>query len=308
MKDLSLRQLECFLEVCRDFHFTRAAARLHLAQPPLSRHIRDLEATIGVQLFRRSGRAVSLTPAGEAFLGEVCGLPMMLNRAVDAARRASEGEEQLLRIGFVAAILGEGLLDFFQRFRQRWRSIRLELVDHGPQALVERLLAGELDGAFLGLRPVKLSPLLQSLEWKKEAVVVCLPHGHAAAGCSSMSLKEVALESQVVLAATVAPAYREWMESLFARRGVRPRIVQETNAATAVLSLVVAGCGIALLPMSSTLIAGNRMVTVPLDEPDAWIREVFVYRKEASSLLDPLLGMLQEEGQSMSSQNHVHPA
>jgi LysR family transcriptional regulator, benzoate and cis,cis-muconate-responsive activator of ben and cat genes len=294
MNKLSLRQLECFLEVCRDFHFTHAAARLHLAQPPLSRHIRELETTIGTSLFQRHGRAVCLTPAGEAFLAEVCGLPMLLNRAVDAARRAAQGEEGVLRIGFVAAILGDGLLGFFERFRNRWKSIRLQMLDHSPQALVDLLLSGELDGAFLGLRPVRLSPLLQAVEWRNEAVVVCLPHGHPAAGRSSMSLKEVAQESQVVLTARVAPAYREWVDALFARRGLRPRLVQETNAATAVMSLVVAGCGIALLPLSATRFAGERVVTVPLEEKDVRIKEVFVYRKEAATAVRPLLEMLRE--------------
>src|SRR5688572_4071582 len=110
MMDYSLRELECFVAVAEELSFTRAARRLHLSQPPLSRRIQSLEARLGTPLFLRSPRAVALTPAGRAFLADTKGALAQLRRAAERAKRAARGETARLDIGFVSAVLNPELV------------------------------------------------------------------------------------------------------------------------------------------------------------------------------------------------------
>src|SRR5882762_7779766 len=107
--DYTLRELECFTAVAEELSFTRAARRLHLAQPPLSRHIRALEEKIGTRLFERTRRTVVLTAAGGLFYEETRGILPQLIRAGEMAKRSGHGELARLRIGFVSAVLSPEL-------------------------------------------------------------------------------------------------------------------------------------------------------------------------------------------------------
>jgi len=294
MNRISLRQVECFLEVCRDFHFTRAAERLNLAQPPLSRHIRELESYLGAALFKRQGKSVSLTSAGKVFLEEVQGLPGLLNRAVDGARRAASGEVENLRIGFVGAILGEALLKVLQQYRSEYTDTRLQLFDLAPQELLGEVEHGRLDGVFLGVKPNRLPDSLECHHWRYGQLMVCLPRDHALAGRSRVTLQDIARENLVVLSSAVAPSYRELIGRLFRSHGFRPNIAQETNASAAMLSMVAAGSGIALLPRSATTPAQGRLAVVKLNHADAKIEEVFVCGRYPSEAVKRLVTSLSE--------------
>src|SRR6478735_3172389 len=103
--DYSLRELECFTAVAEELSFTRAARRLHLSQPPLSRHIRALEEKVGARLFTREARVVALTQAGRLFHEESRGILAQLARAGEAARRSAHGESDRLRLGMVSAVM-----------------------------------------------------------------------------------------------------------------------------------------------------------------------------------------------------------
>jgi len=292
MNRLKFRQVECFLEVCRDFHFTRAAERLNLAQPPLSRHIRELENLLGVRLFDRRGKTVSLTSAGKAFLEEVQVLPGLLNRAVDGARRAASGQVEHLRIGFVGAILGGGLLEVFHEYRKRYVDTRLQLFDLPPQELLGDVENGKLDGVFLGVKPHRLPDALECHHWRMDQLMVCLPREHALAGRSRLTLEDISRENLVVLSSRIAPSYRELLGRLYRSHGYRPHIAQETNASPAMLSMVAAGCGIALLPRSATASAQGRLAVVKLNHADAKIEEVFVCGRYPSEPVKRLIGTI----------------
>lgn len=283
MNEISHRQVACFLEVCRDFHFTKAAKRLGLAQPPLSRHISELEKALGVALFERSSRQVSLTPAGRVFLKEVYQLPSLLQRAVDGARRAAAGEETVLRIGFVGALVGEELFGIFEAFRRENPDTQLALEDAAPAKLLEAVSKGELDGAFLGVRPLALPRGVEALNWRSERVVACVGKGHRLAGRKRASVAELDQEALVALGSELAPAYREFLDRLFERAEANPRSVYETSGTDAMLGMVVAGCGVAILPESMAKRAGSGAESVLLRTQGERLQEAFVYRKSIGS-------------------------
>ena len=292
MEKLSFRQIECFLEVCRDMHFSRAARRLGMAQPPLSRHIKELEEAIGAQLFARENRSVSLTVSGQAFLNEVYRLPGFLSRAVEMARRASSGETEVLRIGFVGAILGDRLLEIFQKYRSLHADTQLHLQDMSPAELLQSVNNGEIDGAFLGIRPKRIAAHVKCFEGREEPLQVCLPLGHPLASRKRLSMEDLQNERLITLSSRVAPAYREFVEDLFRNHSVRPRSVQETNGAQAMLSMVVAGSGIALLPISALQNAKGKIAIVSLSARDHKIQEVFLYSKESSLALQRFVAVI----------------
>jgi DNA-binding transcriptional LysR family regulator len=260
MAEYSLRELECFLAVAEELSFTRAAERLRLAQPPLSRHIRSLEETLEVRLFDRSQRHVALTAAGIAFRDEARDILPRLRRAGEAAKRAAQGETDRVAVGFVSAVLSPELVDVFKRFRCQHPSIRMHLHDLLPSEQLDHLARGELDIAFVGVAPERIPAGLATTRWREEALLAFLPPGHRSAKKSSIRLRELAEEPFVMISATAAPAYTSFVNRLCLKEGFRPRIIEEAARAQAVAALTVAGVGVSILPTSLHRITGNGVV------------------------------------------------
>jgi len=296
MNNMTLRQIECFLEVCRDFNFTNAARRLNLAQPPLSRHIRELEMGLGCRLFQRSSRRVELTEAGLAFLEQTCTIPQLLNKAADAARRAEAGETTRIRIGFVSAILNNRLFEVFRLFRISHPSIRLDLTENSPKGLIEKVSQEDIDGAFLGVAVHSLPSQLEQFHWRSEPLMVCIPQDHRLAHKETISIRDLGDESFVNLSMQTAPSYRNFMEGLFQKFKVTVNTVQEVESVSALLSLVVAGSGFALMPKSAVVTAQDHIATRPITESEAVLKEVFVFRRSNRTDVEPLIDLLKGNG------------
>lgn len=276
MIDISLKQLECFLEVCRDFHFTNAAKRLNISQPPLSRHIQDLEANIGAKLFLREGKRISLTTAGELFLKESYQIPAILARARDAALRAEQGEPKRLRIGFVGALMGDQLLALFKTFRESNLDTQLALSDLSPANLMEELENGQLDGAFLGVRPKRAVRGIQCLAWKTESLRVILTKEHPLAKKRFIDPADLTSESLVTLSESVAPAFRNKLIRIFKPTRKLPPIGSETTGVPAILGMVIAGSGFSILPNSALGTPDPSLVSIKLRSDEAKLEEVFL--------------------------------
>jgi DNA-binding transcriptional LysR family regulator len=136
---MELRHLRYFVAVAEELHFGRAAARLHVAQPPLSRQIRDLEEELGATLFDRTRRAVALTVAGTAFLEDVRRVFESVERATAAARRAHRGESGILRIGYVGAVAYSGLPEIVRAHRACFPGVEIRMQEMSPARQVEAL-------------------------------------------------------------------------------------------------------------------------------------------------------------------------
>ncbi len=257
MSDYSLRELECFLAVAEEMSFTRAAERLRLAQPPLSRHIRCLEERLGVALFERSRRHVALTPAGIAFRTEARDILPRLRRAGEAAKRAARGETDRVEVGFVSAVLSPELVAVFTRFGKRHPQIRMQLHDLLPSDQLAALARSELDVAFVGVAPERLPAGLASTRWREEPLLAFVPPNHPLASRRELRLAELADEPFVMISAEAAPSFSSHVHHLCLEEGFRPRVVQEASRAQAVAALTVAGIGVALLPASLDRVTGN---------------------------------------------------
>lgn len=275
--DYSLRELECFTAVAEELSFTRAARRLHLAQPPLSRHIRVLEEKIGARLFERTQRTVTLTAAGGVFYEETRHVLRQLTRAGEMARRSGQGETARLRLGFVSAVLSPELIDIVRGFRRDHPSVQIMLQDNPPAELLLALTRGTLDGGFVGLLPREQPPGIRFVPWRSEPLACFVPPDHRLARQRRVALRDLAAETFVAVSGEAAPAFAAHIRSLCGDAGFRPRIVLESPRAQAVAVMVAAGSGLALLPRSLARVLGDAVVALPLAQP-ATITHVFALK------------------------------
>lgn len=278
----SLREIECFIAVAEELSFTRAAERLHLAQPPLSRHIRTLEEKIGAALFLREPRRVSLTPAGVIFYEETRTIPRRLERAGEVARRTSQGETARLRLGFVSAVMSDELIDTFRRFRASHPGVQIMLHDLPPQEQLDAIADGRLEGGFVGLQPRERPAGIRFVPWHREPLRCFVPRGHpleALGNRKTLDPAALAGESFIAVSGGSAPAFAAHVHGLCRDAGFRPRIILESPRAQAVALMVAAGSGIAILPASLAALFRDSVTALPL-KGNPTITHVFACRDQ----------------------------
>jgi DNA-binding transcriptional LysR family regulator len=243
-----LWQLRYFLAVAEQLHFGRAAAALHISQPPLSRAIRALEQRLGVVLFARSRRRVELTPEGTRLLGEARRMLGQLERTVQEVRGMARGEEGRLRIGFVSLADYGVLPGLLKAFKSARPGIALALREMLSPEQAAALAAGELDFGLL-LPPVSDAEPLEHLVVQRERFVVALPSSHRlAAGKGKLALSALAGEPFVMVPRDIAPGLYDIVTGLAAGAGISFNVAQEAIQMQTVVSLVSSGLGVAIVP------------------------------------------------------------
>jgi DNA-binding transcriptional LysR family regulator len=243
-----LIQLRCFLAVADELHFGRAASRLNMTQPPLSRHIQVLERILGAQLFQRSSRAVKLTAAGSAFLAEARRIIEMSEGALSTARAAAEGRQGMVTLGFTAASGYSFLPRFISRAQDAQPDVRLRLKEMVTGEQIEGLLSGTIDLGFLR-PPVRRTELISQLVLK-ERFVVC-SHTSVPEERRPCRLEDFDGLPLIMYAPDKARYFHDLLTGLFANSRVEPRLVQHLAQIHSILMLVSAGHGFALVPESS---------------------------------------------------------
>lgn len=241
------RLLNQFIAVAEELHFARAAARLHMAQPPLSQAIKNLEEMVGVQLLARSKHAVSLTPAGRAFLEEARDLIAHGQRAIDIARRASEGLTGRIAIGFMGSVSYELLPRILREFRTRFPAIHVDLREQTSVEQIESLHAGKLDLGLVRVPLVNAADLnMRTIE--VERFIAVLPRDHRLAACRSLRLEDLSDAPFMIFPADKSPSLHAKFLMACDQAGFSPRIAHEAWQMASMVSLVAAGMGVALLP------------------------------------------------------------
>jgi len=279
MIDFSLRELECFVAVAEELSFTRAARRLLLSQPPLSRHIMTLESRLGTALFRRTPRSVSLTAAGRALLADTKGALTQLQRACDSAKRAGRGETSRLALGFVSAVLNPPLIGIFQNYRAKYPNVQLTLHDSPPSEQLRAIADGRLDGGFVGSTPGNTTSGLNFIPWNKEPLMAFLPPNHRLSKSRKIKLADLSEESFVAVSVESAPCFAAQLQRMCGDAGFRPKVVQESIRGQAIAVMVAAGVGISILPASLARNVGDSLVVVPLADKSATVTYVFAHRE-----------------------------
>lgn len=241
---MELRHLRYFVVAAQLEHFGRAAARLAIVQPALSRQIGELEAELGVSLFERLARGVRLTAAGRVFLAEAEALLARAGQASERVRDVAAGRAGRLRIGFVdTAVYGPALPRLLQAFRRKHPAVRLELTQQTSLEQGERLQESALDVACVYHLPRRV-PGLATHRLGEEPIVVAVPAAHPLARRRRVKLVALRDEDFVWIPRTLSPAYHGRVFAACREKGFEPRVVQEGQTDQEILSLVALGVGV----------------------------------------------------------------
>lgn len=265
----SFDQLRGFVAVAEEGNFGRAAERLRMTQPPLSRQVQKLERAVGVELLRRTSRAVELTPAGRVFLEETRRLLSLSEAAPLLAQRAAHGSQGSLRLGFTAMAALSVLGRWVKYLDERLPEVSLVLKEMVTGSQVEALLADQIDLGLL--RGVPRTGDLRAALVFAEGLVLAVPRGHPLTRLDRVVRLEDVAESNVV---TYSPAearyFHELVVSTFRAAGVQPRYSQHVTQVNSVLALVDAGLGVALVPASAAVVTLSNLhfLAVPEIAPD----------------------------------------
>lgn len=255
-------QLRYFIAVAERLHFGRAAAALHISQPPLSRAIRALEASLGVSLFARTRRRVELTAEGARLLDEARRTLAQLERAVLELRGMAAGEQGRLRIGFVSLADFGVLPGLLKAYKAARPGVRLALREMLSREQSAALAAGELDFGLL------LPPVPETLEHvivQRERFVAALPAQHPLSKeRGRLAMSALAGESFVMVPREIAPGLYDIVAGLAARAGISLNIAQEAIQMQTVVSLVSSGLGAAIVPASLANLGRRGVVYRPL--------------------------------------------
>jgi DNA-binding transcriptional LysR family regulator len=247
---MELRHIRYFLAVAEERHFTRAAAKVGIGQPPLSQQIKDLEGEVGTALFRRLAHGAELTEAGKAFLAGVKEMPLIAERATMAARRASRGETGSLCVGFTSsATFNVVVPSTIRAFRRAYPDVDLTLEEANTALLIPRLREGTLDVVFL--RPGAAgTEELQLRRLSEDPIVVALHKRHPAAALKEIDLASLKDDPFLLFPREIAPTLYDTIVGACRKAGFEPIIRQFAPHITSIVNLVAAELGVSLVPAS----------------------------------------------------------
>ena len=266
---MELRQLRYFVAVAEELHFRRAAARLHMSQPPLSQQIAQLEDELGCRLLTRTRRLVALTPAGEAFLRDARTLLSELDGAVATARRIDTGQSGLLRINFVGSALLSIVPGIVQRFRAARPIVEIELHERSSVEQLRALSGGVIDVGLVR-PPIELDAGLRAEVVMRERMIAAVPANHPLAGLRRIPLRRIAAEPLVLFPREQAPGFHDLITGRLAATGTFGQVAQYAPEMVTIIGLVAAGVGLSLVPASVARLALDGVTYRPLTgAPDA---------------------------------------
>jgi len=260
---MELRHLRNFAIVGEELHIGRAAERLFMTQPALSKQIHSLESELGVLLFARTKRTVQLTPAGQVLVEQAQQILQHTDRAVQLTRRAARGEIGRLRIGFSTTATQTVLPTYVREFCDRYPHVELSMQELCTEAQVQALHQHRIDLAFLH-PPIDNRGLKLYSIWAEPFVVV-LPKHHRLSWQDRIHLKDLAQELFILHPRQEGlTLYRQFLE-LCQQLGFEPAIAQETTSYTTRICLVAAGQGITFIPKSVQALIGTEVVCRPVE-------------------------------------------
>jgi len=286
-----LSQLRCFVAVAEELHFGRAAVRLNMTQPPLSRQIQILERVLDVVLLERSNRTVKLTPAGESFLAEARHLLKLAESAALLAKRVANGKAGSINIGFTATSAYSYVPELVAACRRELPDVEVSLKEMVSGDQLKRLDSGEIDIGLL--RPPIPRNGLSAFRVTAEPLIAAVNADHALARSETIAIEDLAAEPFIMYAPYEARYFHDLLVELFSRAGLVPNYVQHLAQIHSILAMVHSGVGVALVPQAAMNLRFSGVVLRPIDLPKQRPAELFfVSREDNDNPLLPIVAAL----------------
>jgi DNA-binding transcriptional LysR family regulator len=261
---MELRHLRYFVAVAEEENVSRAALKLHVSQPGLSRQIRDLEDEIGFQLFERSPKSLKLSVAGKVFLTEAKSILQHAEDAVKKARAAAGGTQGEIHVGYAPSLTVQILPPMLRAFQGEFPRVRVSLHDLSSEEMLAQLGAGKLQVALTVRPPAKMLRKFSFVEIARYAMRVAVAPNHPLAKLKAITLRQMAPEPLISLNRKDYPEARAETKKLFAAVNLKPNFAEEHESGTGIIAAVEAGRGIALVPSSLACIVGTRVKLLSL--------------------------------------------
>ncbi len=264
---MELRHFRYFIAVAEAENVSRAALKLHISQPGLSRQIRDLEEEIGFQLFQREAHSLRLTEAGKAFLPQARAVLQHADEAVRAARAIAEGPRTEIQAGYAPSLTVYLLPQALRAFQAKFPRVRVVLHDLSSEEMLAGLRSGKLDLALMAQPSPRSLRGLAFRELGRHPLRVALAPKHPLARARSLGLEQIAAEPLIAYNREHYPDYHQALEELFASARAKPRIAEEHDGVTGLIAAIESGAGIALVPSLLSCMVGSRLKLLPLNQP-----------------------------------------
>jgi len=260
---MELRHLRYFVAAAEQENISRAALKLHVSQPGVSRQIHDLEEELGFPLFERSAKALKLTNAGRTFLDEARAVLRRADEAVNNARAVATGAGGEIHVGYAPSLTIQILPRALRAFQSKFPSARVSLYDLSTEEMLAGLRAEKVHVALMVRPPRKMLRGLQFQELARYPICAALPPKHPLANSRTVSIEQLKNEPLITYCRRDYPEYYGLLDGLFGK--YKPRIAEEHDGVTSIIAAVESGRGIALVPQCVQSMAGPRVTLVPLD-------------------------------------------
>lgn len=277
---MEFHQLRYFVAAAEELSMSRAAERVHVSQPALSRQIALLEDEIGVLLFDRVKKRIHLTDAGRFFLGKAKQLLCDAESGIQRTREEFGGVRRTLRLGFIGPFLDDLVTPAVREFQQRHAKSKVSLFDLPPSAQIERLRKHELDVAILGNIEDHERAEFSIQRISKHKMAVVLPEDHKLAGRKTIKLAELKNDEWVSLSDTFFPGRREFLTNICQQAGFLPRITAELDSLPLMLATVATGGGVGIIPAHARKLPHAGCVFVEFTKPSVTTQLLLVLTKQ----------------------------
>ena len=296
---MELRHLRYFVSVAEALSFTKAAEKLHTAQPSLTRQIKNLEDELGVRLLHRTKQKVTLTDEGRSFLMDAKRLLALAAETVQSVRRLHTGEVRALNIGYVSNLFYDLLPKTLESFHEAFPTIAVNLFDLSCGEQFRALEEGKLDLGFVGLH----EPIARrGLEFRTIASyrsVVALPKENPLTAKATVGLKALAPMFFIGMSETSYPGYHDWLIKTCERCAFTPKILQDVDLERKMIHAVSAGLGVAIVPEQLKRLEHEGVVFRPLD-PVIMTEGCVAWRNQnPSSALQAYVMIVEQAGSSI---------
>lgn len=289
---MEFRQLKYFVAVAEELHFSRAAKRCNISQPPLSQQIKALEEELGAVLLERTNRRVELTMEGREFLERARDMLAAADSAKEKIRALARGEEGRLSIGFIGPASLSALPEAIRHFREANPKVTLDFSALSTTEQLPMLRNDTLDVVFVRLFGHDITGL-RTMLFLREPYKIALPKGHELASQDWVSIQQLRGVPMIFNQRVAQPALYASLTGCFHKAGFSPNIVQEVNTEQSTVALVATGLGAALVPASSASDQRSGVVYLPIDgDFPPWEITVAWKKRKESILLSRFLDMV----------------
>jgi DNA-binding transcriptional LysR family regulator len=283
---MELRHLRYFVQVAEEQHYGRAAERLRVAQPALSRQIQDLEAELGFKLFHRLPRGVKLSAAGKLFLEDARRILQHVSEATARAKRVAAGQSGTLRVGFVESVSWHGVVpDSFRQFRERQPDVELHLKPLSSAEQTEAVQSGRLDAGFV-FTIAHIGRELAQLPVASLSLMLAVPKGHPLTELKKLRLRDLSDAAFVWFPRRESPAFYDRLMHECFRGGLKsPHIVQEAVNEATILSLVSCRMGVAFVSSATRWRRPESVDVLPVADLNLPLPLALIWRKDNAAPL-----------------------